>query len=56
MDGRVPKERYGADGVLIDLLFVLDPDENSLSKALTRPLLKTKVKQQARKVLCQLSD
>ena len=30
-------ERYGADGVLIDLLFVLDPAERalSISKALT---------------------
>jgi len=38
MDEFLNYERYGADGVLIDLLFVLDPDsKNEISKALTRP-------------------
>jgi len=39
MDEFLNYERYGADGVLIDLLFVLDPDETffDISKALTRP-------------------
>ena len=29
-------ERYGADGVLIDLLFVLDPAERALSIILVK--------------------
>ena len=36
MDEFLNYERYGADGVLIDLLFVLDPAEKALSILLVK--------------------